>query len=136
MITKKKGFELILLLLCFAISTFAAKAIDYVEARQQAWFLTDKMAYELNLTPEQYDRAYEINLDYLMSLRTPNDCSGYYWQYRNADFRYILYDWQYNIYCTLDYFFRPVRWSHAAWYYPVFDRYRHGYYYFNRPTIM
>lgn len=125
----------ILLLLCFAISTFAAKAIDYVEARQQAWFLTDKMAYELNLTPEQYDRAYEINLDYLMSLRTPNDCSGYYWQYRNADFRYILYDWQYNIYCTLDYFFRPVRWSHAAWYYPVFDRYRYGYYYFNRPTI-
>ncbi len=125
----------ILLLLCFIASTFVAKAIGYEEARQQAWFLTDKMAYELNLTPEQYDRAYEINLDYFMSLRTPSDCSGYYWQYRNTDFRYILFDWQYNLYCTLDYFFRPVRWSHAAWYYPVFDRYRHGYYYFARPRI-
>lgn len=132
---KRTIMKRILLLLCFIASTFAAKAIDYAEARQQAWFLTDKMAYELNLTPEQYDRAYEINLDYLMSLRTPCDCSGYYWQYRNTDFRYILFDWQYNLYCTLDYFFRPVRWSHATWYYPVFDRYRHGYYYFARPRI-
>ena len=52
-------------------------AMDYEEARQRAWFLTDKMAYELNLTPEQYDIAYEINLDYLMSIRTASDCSGY-----------------------------------------------------------
>ena len=26
------------------------KAITYEEARREAWFLTDKMAYELNLT--------------------------------------------------------------------------------------
>lgn len=110
-------------------------AMDYEEARQRAWFLTDKMAYELNLTPEQYDRAYEINLDYLMSIRTASDCSGYYWEYRNADLRCILFDWQYNLFRTIDYFLRPIRWVRAGWYYPVCDHYRYGYYYFDRPAI-
>lgn len=109
--------------------------MDYEEARQRAWFLTDKMAYELNLTPEQYDRAYEINLDYLMSIRTASDCSGYYWEYRNADLRCILFDWQYNLFRTIDYFLRPIRWVRAGWYYPVCDHYRYGYYYFDRPAI-
>lgn len=110
-------------------------AMDYEEARQRAWFLTDKMAYELNLTPEQYDRAYEINLDYLMSIRTASDCTGYYWEYRNADLRCILFDWQYNLFRTIDYFLRPIRWVRAGWYYPICDHYRYGYYYFDRPAI-
>ena len=87
-----KRIALSLLLL---VAAFSAKAMSYEEARQQAWFLTDKMAYELNLTSEQYDRAYQINLDYLMSVDTPSDCGGYYWQYRDADFRCVLFDWQY-----------------------------------------
>ena len=110
-------------------------AMGYEEARQRAWFLTDKMAYELNLTPEQYDRAYEINLDYLMSIRTASDCTGHYWEYRNADLRCILFDWQYNLFRTIDYFLRPIRWVRAGWYYPVCDHYRYGYYYFDRPAI-
>ncbi len=124
-----------LLSLIFILSSLAASAINYEEARQQAWFLTDKMAYELNLTSEQYDRAYQINLDYLMSVNSPNDCSGYYWQYRDTDLRCILFDWQYNLYRTLDYFLRPVRWYQSRWYYPVFDHYRYGYYYFDRPNV-
>lgn len=127
-----KRFLLSLLCVLFVLS---AKAISYEEARQQAWFLTDKMAYELNLTSDQYERAYQINLDYLMSLQSPADCSGYYWEYRNADLRCILFDWQYNLYRTLDYFFRPVRWLHAAWHFPVCDRYRRGYFYFDRPVF-
>ena len=111
------------------------KAMSYEEARDRAWFLTDKMAYELNLTPDQCDRAYQINLDYLMSVRSASDCVGAYWQYRDADLRCILFDWQYNLYRTLDYFFRPLRWYEARWYYPVFDHYRYGYYYFDRPSV-
>lgn len=125
-------------LLSFALFlglSLSVSAMSYEEARQQAWFLTDKMAYELNLTPEQYDRAYQVNLDYLMSIRTASDCYGYYWNYRNADFRCILFDWQYTLYSTIEYFFRPVRWVSSAWYYPVFDYYRRGYYYFSRPTV-
>lgn len=110
-------------------------AMDYAEARERAWFLTDKMAYELDLTPEQYDIAYQINLDYLLSIRTPSDCRGRYWHYRNTDLRYILFDWQYDLFRSLEYFYRPVRWVHASWYYPVCRHYRYGYYYFHRPTI-
>jgi len=116
-------------------SLTALNAMSYEDARQQAWFLTDKMAYELNLTAEQYDRAYEINLDYLMGIRTASDCYGAAWYYRDADLRCIFYDWQYKLYSTLDYFFRPVRWLSGAWYYPITSHYRYGYYYFDRPLI-
>ena len=113
-----------LLTLIIAIMALTARAISYDDARQQAWFITDKMAYELNLTPEQYDRAYQINLDYLMSLNGPTDITGAYWQYRDTDLRCILFDWQYNLLSTLDYFYRPVRWYATRWYYPVYDHYR------------
>ena len=48
-----------------AMLTIAAtgKAMSYEQARNEALFLTDKMAYELNLNDEQYEAAYEINLD-------------------------------------------------------------------------
>ena len=99
----------LLTLLLLAVLAIKAAAMPYEEARDRAWFLTDKMAYELNLTPEQYDRAYEINLNYFMSIRTASDCYGYYWNYRDADFRCILFDWQYNLFSSIDYFFRPIR---------------------------
>lgn len=125
-----------LLTLALTLATILPSwSMSYEEARQQAWFLTDKMAYELNLTPEQYNRAYEINLDYLMSIRTASDCDGIYWRYRDADFRCVLFDWQYTLFSTLDYFFRPVYWVRSAWHYPVFDHYRMGYYYFDCPAI-
>lgn len=121
----------IILSLVFASSY----AIGYEEARERAWFLTDKMAYELNLTPEQYDRAYQINLDYLMNMRSPSDCYGSYWSYRDSDLRCILYDWQYNLYASIDYFFRPIIWERNAWYYPIVRHYRPGYFYFSRPGV-
>ena len=82
-------------LLTIALS---AKAMSYEQARQQALFLTDKMAYELNLTEEQYEAAYEVNLDYLMSVNTQADLYGVYWTQRNLDLSYILLDWQYSAY--------------------------------------
>lgn len=127
--------RILLIIITVLATSTGARAMSYEEAREQAWFLTDKMAYELDLTPEQYDRAYQINLDYMMSIRTASDCYGSYWTYRNADLRHVLFDWQYSLYSTLDYFFRPIRWMRSAWYFPVFDRYRRGYFYFSRPTV-
>lgn len=124
-----------LLSLIFLGAVVSAHAMSYEEARDRAWFLTDKMAYELNLTSDQFERAYQINLDYLLSVDSPSDLDGYYWAYRDADLRCILYDWQYSLFRSLDYFFRPVRWLHSAWHYPVLDRYRWGYYYFDRPFV-
>ena len=125
----------VLTLLIVLAGTLSAKAISYNEARDRAWFLTDKMAYELNLTPDQYDRVYQVNLDYFMSIAYEADCYGVYWNYRETDLRYILWDWQYRLYVTLDYFYRPIRWIRAAWHYPICDHYRYGYYYYERPRV-
>ena len=62
--------KIFLSLIAMLVLTLSANAMSYEQARQQALFLTDKMAYELNLTEEQYQAAYEINLDYLMSIYT------------------------------------------------------------------
>lgn len=125
----------LLTLLIVLAGTLSAKAISYNEALDRAWFLTDKMAYELNLTPDQYDRVYQVNLDYFMSIAYEADCYGVYWNYRETDLRYILWDWQYRLYVTLDYFYRPIRWIRAAWHYPICDHYRYGYYYYERPRV-
>lgn len=125
----------LLTLLIVLAGTLSAKALSYSEARDRAWFLTDKMAYELNLTPDQYDRVYQVNLDYFMSIAYESDCYGHYWSYRDTDLRFILWDWQYRLYVTLDYFYRPIRWVRSAWHYPICDHYRYGYYYYERPRV-
>ena len=58
----------VLFTLAMMLTTLTASAMSYKQAREQALFLTDKMAYELDLTEEQYEAAYEVNLDYLMSI--------------------------------------------------------------------
>ena len=85
-----------------------SSAMSYEQARQQALFLTDKMAYELNLSEAQYEAAYEINLDYLMSINTVDDLAGNYWRWRNLDMSYVLLEWQYRAFCDAAYFYRPL----------------------------
>ena len=46
----------------------AANAMSYKSARDQAFFLTDKMAYELYLSDDQYNAVFEINMDYIRCL--------------------------------------------------------------------
>ena len=50
------------------VMTISANAMSYNAAKNEALFLSDKMAYELNLTAAQYEDVYEINLDYLLSV--------------------------------------------------------------------
>lgn len=110
-------------------------AMRYEEAREQALYLTDKMAYELNLNDEQYEYAYEINLDYLMGLDTYDDLYGDFLTYRNADLRAILHDWQWSLFTAADYFYRPVYWRSGRWFFPIYLHYHHDYYYYSRPSF-
>lgn len=120
----------------FAI-TVSASAMSYEQARDQALFLTDKMAYELNLTDEQYEAAYEINLDYLMRIDNYNDLYGAYWRQRNLDLSYILLDWQYNAYCAASYFYRPLYWDGGYWHFGIYARYPHrDYFFFGCPDFV
>ena len=59
-----------MILAMMMVMTISANAMSYNAAKNEALFLSDKMAYELNLTAAQYEAVYEINLDYLMSLTT------------------------------------------------------------------
>lgn len=121
------------LLLTVALSTMA---MSYEQARDRALFLTDKMAYELNLNDEQYEAAYEVNLDYLMSISTYDDLYGTYWTRRNMDLSYILFDWQYNAFCSAAYFYRPLVWTNGVWRFSIYVRYpNRTFFYFGRPAF-
>lgn len=116
--------------------TVSASAMSYEQARQQALFLTDKMAYELNLTDDQYEAAYEINLDYLMGVNSYDDLYGVYWRQRNLDLSYILLDWQYRSFVNATYFYRPLYWDGGYWHFGIYARYPHrDYFFFGRPQF-
>ena len=125
---------IIALVAMFMMTFTTVSAMSYEQARQQALFLTDKMAYELNLTEDQYEAAYEVNLDYLMSVDTYDDLYGAYWRQRNMDLSYILLDWQYRTYINATYFYRPLYWNAGYWHFGIYARYpRRDYFYFGRP---
>lgn len=118
-----------------ALLPLSANAIDYNDARQQAYYLTDKMAYELNLSPEQYEYVYQINLDYFLSVSSWRDVNSTYWNYRNIDLQYVLDSWQYSQFMAIDYFLRPIVWRQSAWYFPVVNHYSNNFYYFSHPNF-
>ena len=127
---KKMLFTLVSMLTIAA----AANAMPYEQARREALFLTDKMAYELNLSDAQYEAAYEINLDYLMSVTSHHNVFGPYWDRRNLDLSYILYQWQWDAFRAATYFYRPLYWEAGLWHFGIYVRYPHrDYYYFGRP---
>ena len=127
---KKMMFTLIAMLTIAA----SANAMSYEQARNEALFLTDKMAYELNLSDAQYEAAYEINLDYLMGVTSQYDVFGPYWERRNLDLSYILFSWQWDLFCAASYFYRPLYWDAGYWHFGIYARYPYrDYFYFGRP---
>ncbi len=129
--------QFILALATLLTMTVSVSAMSYEQARDQALFLTDKMAYELNLTDEQYEAAYEINLDYLMRVDSRNDLYGVYWRQRNLDLGYILLDWQYRAYTAASYFYRPLYWDSGYWHFGIYARYpRRNFFYFGCPNFV
>ena len=126
--------KIMLTLIAILTLTVSARAMSYEQARNEALFLTDKMAYELNLTDAQYEAAYEINLDYLMGVTSRHDVFGSYWERRNADIQYILYSWQWDLFRAATYFYRPLYWNAGYWHFGIYARYPHrDYFYFGRP---
>lgn len=118
------------------VMTISANAMSYTQAREEALFLSDKMAYELNLTAAQYDAVYEINLDYIMSVDDYSDVFGVWWDRRNSDLRYALSTYQYEKYLRMSYFYRPMTWTSGSWHFAVHNRYVDRTHFYNpRPTV-
>ena len=126
----------LMILALMVVMTITANAMSYTAAKNEALFLSDKMAYELNLTDAQYDAVYEINLDYLMSVNGRNDVLGPWWDRRNADLMYVLTTYQYNKYVGLPYFYRPLSWNNGGWTFNVYNHYTNrSHFYKARPTV-
>ena len=90
-----------------AMSSVSMAAMSNSRVRKETRFLTDKMAYELNLNTAQYNDVYEINFDFIYSIRYLMDdvIRGYEWalddyynylDVRNDDLRWVLSDAQYR----------------------------------------
>lgn len=94
-----------------ALGVLASHAIPFEEARREALFLTDKMAYELNVNEAQYEALYEINLDYFMSLSSSRDVKGTHLNRRNYDINCVLTPMQYSKFYKADYFYTPAKWD-------------------------
>ncbi len=100
-----KKMMTLVMMMTIAIS---AHAFTYAEARNEAMYLTDKMAHELRLTPAQFDMVYDINLDYLRSVNPHSNAFGSNWVRRNDMLRNVLTMSQYSKYMHTEHFYRPM----------------------------
>lgn len=120
-------------------------AMSNSRVRKETRFLTDKMAYELKLTPGQYNDAYEINYDFVYAVRYLMDdvVRGEEWaidryyralDVRNDDLRWVLNASQYRRFLRTDYFYRPIYASGGRWNFRIYIAYTdHNHFYFGKP---
>ncbi len=112
-----------------------ASAMSYSQAREQAWFLTDKMAYELYLNAAQVDAVYEINLDYIMNVDVMGDLYGVYWEHRTRELSYVLTNSQMHTFLASEHFYRPITWVNSSFYFTIYDRYPRARFYSSAPRV-
>jgi len=117
-----KTFKTIMVAMMMMVVT-SASAMTYTKARENAAYLADKMAYELDLTDEQYEAVYQVNLDYFMNVNSHHDIYGAAWNDRNYCLRHILSVWQYDSYLAANYFYRPISWVNNSWRWHIYTRY-------------
>lgn len=140
--------RMILTLLAIGLTTMSSismAAMSNSRVRKETRFLTDKMAYELNLTTPQYNDVYEINFDFISSVRYLMDdvIYGYEWalddyynylDVRNDDLRWVLSDMQYRRFLQTDYFYRPIYASGNGWNFRVYITYTNrNHFFFPKP---
>ena len=140
----KKTIFLSLLLTLVSLSTMA---MSRSKIRNHARFITDRMAYELDFTPMQYDDCYEINYDFISAVAPiMNDAArGYYdainayyryLDWRNDDLRYIMTASQYIRFMSKDYFYRPLYTRNFSWYFRIYTTYSNrSFFYYDAPSI-
>ena len=99
----------------------------------------------ISLSTGQYNDVYEINYDFIYSIRYLMDdvIRGEEWaldkyyrtlDIRNDDLRWVLTASQYRRFIGVDYFYRPVYASGGSWSFRIYIRYtNHNHFYFGKP---
>ncbi|MCR5395528.1 MAG: hypothetical protein K6E86_09045 [Bacteroidales bacterium] len=120
-------------------------ALSTSSVRNHARFISDRMAYELDLSPAQYDDIYEINFDFIYQVNRIMDdvVYGYrdaidrYYDYlddRNDDIRYVLTSRQYRRFLDCEYFYRPLYSTGRNWSFRIYTIYSNrSFFYFDAP---
>ena len=121
--------KFIIAVVAIAVGFVQANAMSHERAQAEALFLTDKMAYELNLTNAQYDAVYEINYDYFVSLVGTSDILGIFWNRRERELEWVLTSWQYRHYLATTYFYKPVGVYDNVIRFAIYDKYARDRYY-------
>lgn len=138
--------RIIFIVLATMMSTaLCSAAMSNSKVRKETLFLTDKMAYELNLNNQQYNDVYEINYDFISGIRYLMDdvlrgeewALNRYYDYldvRNDDLRWVLSDRQFGRFMQAAYFYRPVYVNGGRWSFRVYITYTNrNHFYFPRP---
>lgn len=135
-VTKKNETmkRILFILLVVTASTTVMAGMSTSKVRKETRFLTDKMAYELDLNNPQYNDVYEINYDFIYSLRNIMDyvVRGDEWalddyyealDIRNDDLRWVLSDAQYRRFLGAEYFYRPIYVTGGRWSFRIYINY-------------
>ena len=124
---------MITLMVMMTMVVASSKGMSYELAREEAAFIADKMAYELDLSEMQYESVYEVYFDYFLNI-TPSNIYGIYWDHLCTDLSYILTPSQYRRFKNISYFYRPVVYrSGNLWSFGIYNMYVRGNFFFDRP---
>ena len=134
-----------LCLLAFCLTTVSSYASGWGDFRLNARFLTDRMAFELHLSTDQYNDLYEINYDFLSNVNpylsgiaiADSRALDAYYRYldeRNDDLRWVLSNAEYIRFMGIEYFFRPIYAVNSVCYLRIYQVYpNRNYFYFGPP---
>lgn len=122
----------------------SAQPMSYYAMRDNARFLTDRMAYTLGITAGAViDDLYRINYDYICGVNDYLDDVAMGYRYddymavmyeRDRALRLLLGDYTWRRLMSYDYFYRPIAFSGHRWSFSIYahDTYR-GRFYFDAP---
>jgi len=128
-----KTLRNLLLTAVFLLATASATAqpMSYYAIRDNARYLTDRMAYTLGIATSLLDDLYGINYDYICGVNEYLDDVALGYRYddymaviaaRDAALRSLLTYEQWQRLVALDYFYRPIVFRSNRWYFSI---YRH-----------
>lgn len=141
-----KTLRIIIATMALAISalTMNAQPMSYYAMRDNARYLTDRMAYTLGLSADLLDDLYCINYDYICGVNDYLDDVALGYRYddymavmaaRDAALRRLLTLRQWQRLVNLDYYYRPISFAGRRWSFSIYlhEPYRASFYF--RPPV-
>ena len=121
--------SIIISLSLFFLSLQSTFALSRERASEEADFLTDKMAYELGLTPSQWSDVYEINYDFFRHLGSLSRNYAPERELRDRKLKYVLTVSQWERYRRISYFYTPVSAGLNDWVFAIYSKYTRNKFY-------